>query len=478
MTVQDIDTDNALEEIRKLLKEEKDISPALKASIEVMIFLVTVLVNRLGLNSRNSSKPPSSDFGNSDKKKDEKDKKKGNKRNPGGQPGRKGKTLKAVENPDEIIPIEIDRRSLPRGGQYTSDGFEKRQVFNIKISRHVIEYQAEVLVDDEGNRFVAPFPDGVNQKTQYSSEVKAHAVYLSQFQLIPYARLSDYFGDILDLPVSTGSLCNFNLEAYHLLESVEDFIKAQLIKEALLHADETGVKVGGKRIWLHCASSTLWTYLYPHNSRGSEAMDEMGILPKFKGVLCHDHWKAYFSYICLHALCNAHHLRELERAYEQDGQKWAKNMKNLLLEMNQLTKDNSGALTETQAKPLIKRFRTLLTQGNKECPENLEKSGKRGKVAQPKSRNLLNRLRIYETEALRFLTDEDVPFTNNQGENDIRMSKVHQKISGCFRSMMGAKIFCRIRGFLITCRKQGVNPADALRDLFAGKLPDFIQTNL
>ena len=204
-------------------------------------------------------------------------------------------------------------------------------------------------------------------------------------------------------------------------------------------------------------------------------MEEMDVLPQFKGVLCHDHWKAYFTYICLHALCNAHHLRELERAYEQDGQRWAKNMKNLLLEMNQLTKENEGALTEAQAKPLIKRYRSLLTQGSKECPENESIAGKRGKTAQSKSRNLLNRLREYEKEALRFLTDADTPFTNNQGENDIRMSKVHQKISGCFRSMMGAKIFCRVRGFLITCRKHGVNPADALKDLFAGKLPDFIK---
>ena len=150
-------------------------------------------------------------------------------------------------------------------------------------------------------------------------------------------------------------------------------------------------------------------------------------------------------------------------------------MKNLLLEMNQLTKENEGALTEDQAKPLIKRYRSLLTQGSKECPENETIAGKRGRTAQSKSRNLLNRLREYEKEALRFLTDTDTPFTNNQGENDIRMSKVHQKISGCFRSMMGAKIFCRVRSFLITCRKHGVNPADALAGLFAGKLPDFIK---
>lgn len=477
MTIHDIDTDEALANIKKIMAEEKDLSPALKTAIEVMILLVTVLVNRIGLNSRNSSKPPSSDFGSNEKGADDKDtsNKNGKGRKPGGQLGRTGKTLKAVDNPDEVATLKIDRRTLPRGGQYTSAGFEKRQVFNIKISRHVIEYQAEVLVDENGKRFTAPFPEGVDQKTQYGNDVKAHSTYMSQFQMVPYNRLSDYFTSIIGMPVSEGSLYNFNLRAYHLLEHVEDHIKLQLLEEALLHADETGIKVGKKKVWLHCVSSPLWTYLYPHTSRGTEAMEEMDVLPNYTGVLCHDHWKAYFTYICLHALCNAHHLRELDRAYEQDGQRWAKNMKNLLVEMNQLTKENDGALTESQAKPLMKRYRTLLTQGNKECPENAAIAGKRGRTAQSKSRNLLNRLREYETEALRFLTDKDVPFTNNQGENDIRMTKVHQKISGCFRSMMGAKIFCRVRGFLITCRKHGVNPADSLTDLFNGKLPDFIK---
>jgi transposase len=475
MTVNDIDTDEALANIKKLLGKEKNISPALKAAIEVMILLVTVLVNRLGLNSGNSSKPPSSDYGANERKRKSNGKNNSGQRKAGGQPGRKGKTLKAVDNPDEVISLEIDRRTLPRDGQYISAGFEKRQVFNIKISRHVTEYQAEILVDQNGKKFTATFPNGVDNKTQYGSEVKAHSVYMSQFQMVPYHRLSDYFSSIIGMPISEGSLYNFNLRAYQLLEQVEDYVKLQLLEEAMLHADETGIRVGKKRIWLHCVSSPLWTYLYPHKSRGTDAMEEMDVLPNYTGVLCHDHWKAYFTYICLHALCNAHHLRELERAYEQDGQRWAKNMKNLLLEMNELTKDNDGALTEDQAKPLMKRYRTLLTQGNKECPENVSVNGKRGRTAQSKSRNLLIRLREYETEALRFLTDKDVPFTNNQGENDIRMSKVHQKISGCFRSMTGAKIFCRVRGFLITCRKQGVNPADALKDLFAGKLPKFIK---
>ncbi len=201
----------------------------------------------------------------------------------------------------------------------------------------------------------------------------------------------------------------------------------------------------------------------------------MDVLPHFKGVLCHDHLKTYFQFLCAHALCNAHHLRELERAYEQDGQQWAKQIQTLLLEMNKASKDAGGALSNEAAEPYIERYREILVRAEQECPKNtVREKGKRGRIPQTKARNLRDRLLDYEGTVLRFLTNKGVPFTNNRGENDIRMSKVQQKISGCFRSMMGARIFCRIRSFLITCRKQGVSPAKAIEDLFLGKLPDFM----
>ncbi len=487
MTVDNIDTSQAIADIKRLLQEDKSLSPALRTAIEIMIFLVTVLTNRLGLNSRNSSKPPSSDFGqgkkgNEEKHKDDnKTKESQSKRKPGGQPGRNGVTLEIVKDPDEIIPLSIDRRKLPKEGHYQPGGVEIRQVFNVRFKRFVIEYQAEILIDEQGNRYVASFPDEVGNKTQFAAEVKSHAVYLSQYQLLPYERIAQYFSDLASLPISPGSLCNFNQKAYDLLEAFDGIAKQRLIQGemligAMLNTDETGINVNGKTIWLHVACNTKWTYFYPHAARGKEAMDEMGILPTYRGTLCHDHWKAYFQYEeCEHALCNAHHLRELERAWEQDEQQWAKNMAALLIEMRDAAEAAGGALSEEAAKPLIKRYRGLLTRGDKECPRNTQRvDGKRGKIAQTKSRNLLERLRDYEEEALRFLTNPEVPFTNNLGENDIRMTKVQQKVSGCFRSMNGAKIFCRIRSFLVTCRKHGVSPAKALSDLFAGKLPDFV----
>jgi transposase len=478
MTVEDIDTDEAISNIRQLLKDDTTLSPGLKAAVEVMIFLVSVLTNRLGLNSRNSSKPPSTDFGaNSDKKNKGDSKSNSSKRKPGGQQGHIGTTLDIIDNPDETISIAIDRRTLPREYEYKSEGVEIRQVFSIRIKRFVTEYQAEVLVDEHGNRYVADFPSEISNKAQYDGTVKAHTVYLSQFQLIPYERIAQYFWEVAQLPLSQGSLYNFNQKAYQMLEEFDAIAKQRLIEGTLIHADETGINVNGERIWLHNASNEKWTYFYPHAIRGKVAMDEIGILPNFTGVLCHDHWKPYLKYMdCLHALCNAHHLRELERAHEQDGQRWAKNMKSLLIEMNDATKEPGGALSEGEAKPFVKRYRSLLTRANKECPRNTERiEGKRGKISQSKSRNLLDRLVNYEDEVLRFLTNPEVPFTNNQGENDIRMTKVQQKISGCFRSINGAKIFCRIRSFLVTCRKHGESPANALSDLFAGKLPDFVK---
>lgn len=204
-------------------------------------------------------------------------------------------------------------------------------------------------------------------------------------------------------------------------------------------------------------------------------MNDFGILPEFKGVAIHDHWKPYLGYDCEHALCNAHHLRELERAWEQDGQRWAKNMHRLLLKMKEAKEAAGGKLTKQEVDRLRKKYRTLLARANGECPEP-ETTGqkKRGRKKRSKARNLLERLRDYEAETLRFLTDPRVPFTNNLSERDIRMTKVQKKISGCFRSLDTAKIFCRIRSYLSTCRKHGTDHTEALRLLFIGKSPPFI----
>jgi transposase len=253
------------------------------------------------------------------------------------------------------------------------------------------------------------------------------------------------------------------------LEYFEEWARRSLIGSLCNNADETGINVDGKRIWLHSVSNEKVTLFHPDEKRGQDAMDRMGVLAYFKGVLMHDHWKPYFGYDCTHALCNAHHLRELEASVEFDNQKWAKKMQDLLIAMRDAVEKSGGSISKARAMKFRKAYRKLLKEANEECPRNPKQR------AQTKSRNLLERLRDFENETLRFLEDPRVPFTNNRGENDIRMTKVQQKISGCFRSMDGAKVFCRIRSYLSTCRKNGIGPSEALKLLFDGKRPAFMK---
>jgi len=465
-----IDIDKVIQETNELIEKDKELSSASKAMFNMLILLIQLLAKRIGLNSRNSSKPPSTDAPNVPKNK------KGNSTNkPGGQKGHVGSTLEKVTAPDETKVIPIDRTTIPPG-RYREDGFETRQVFDIHICRKVTEYQAQVLVNEKGQRFVAPFPKGVTKAVQYGKTVKAHAVYMSQYQLIPYARIQEYFTDQLQIPISKGSIFNFNKVAHGLLTEFSEITKKHLVASARMNVDETGINIDGKRRWLHCASNDLWTDFFPHVKRGCEAMDERGIIAQFSGVLCHDHWKPYYRYDgCLHALCNAHHSRELIRSFEQDGQQWANEMDELLKTINKEMRDAGGVLPENITQTYRKKYQDILTRADIECPAptRAESDKKQGRLKRSKSRNLLERLSKYEDDVLRFMSDINVPFTNNQGENDIRMTKVQQKISGCFRSMEGAEIFCRVRGYLSTCQKHGVSSSQAMELLFDGKLPDF-----
>ena len=468
MKINGIDVDATLKKVETVLSEEKGLPPAIRSMVELLVLLITLLAKSFNLNSSNSSKPPSSDPNRKKVRKAKGDKK------AGGQKGRVGVTLQKVDEPDKIEVVKLDRRKLPPG-KYKEAGYESRQVFDIDISRIVTEYQAEILEDSKGNQFVAPFPKGVTKAVQYGTSLKAHSVYMSQFQLIPYKRIQGYFREQLGIPVSEGSIYNFNQEAYGLLATFEEKVKTKLAGSDLLHVDETGINMNGDKRWLHCTSNSSWTYFFPHEKRGTDAMNAVGILPKFRGILCHDHWKPYYKYDCTHALCNAHHLRELEGVWEGDKQQWAKDAKSLLEEINRAVNDAGGLLEAGESGKYRQRYRSILKNAEAECPapDETNRKGKRGRVKRTKARNLLERLIEYEFDVLRFMDNKIVPFTNNLGENDIRMTKVQQKISGCFRSMEGAKIFCRVRSYLSTCRKQGVSSSQALEILFRGELPDF-----
>ena len=316
VTIDNINVEESIQRVTTLIAAEQDLSPALKSSLEVLLVLVTLLLNRLGLNSKNSSKPPSTDPFR------RKESRAASGRKPGGQPGHVGTTLKPVSDPDIVKEIRVNRSVLPPG-RYRCCGHEARQVIDVDITTLVTEWRAEVVEDEQDRRHVAPFPEGITRPVQYGIGVKVNAVYMSQFQMVPYNRIEDHFLEQMGIPVSSGSIVNFNRDAYDRLGFFELWVQKALRQEGLLHVDETGINIGGKRCWLHNVSSPGLSHFAPHEKRSSEAIEAIGILPGFTGILCHDHWKPYFHYGRFHALCNAHHLRELERAWEQDGQQWA-----------------------------------------------------------------------------------------------------------------------------------------------------------
>lgn len=481
MSIGNINVEESIKNARELMEKE-NISPALRAALEVILLLVQILIGKLGLNSKNSSLPPSQD---PNRKRKELEKENGEGKKRGGQKGRKGVRLVPVENPDEEREIPLDKNTLPEGHQYKRGEPEKRQVFDIIISTYVTQYNAEVWIDERGKKYTATFPEGVTQQTQYGNSVKSHAVYLSTYQLLPTKRISEYFGDKFGFPISEGSICNWNREAGKILRELKfpELLKEKLIESEYLNLDETGQKIGTKTRWLHNASNKEWTYLFSHPKRGKQAMDEMGILEKYGGVMIHDHWKPYYGYEGkTHSLCNAHHLRELQGVIDKEEKhQWAKNLKELLIETKFSTEESGGVLSREDQERVRKKYREIIEEAEKpegECPppkeedRPLTKDGKKrkGRLKKSKARNLLERFKNFEDDVLRFMTQKNIPFTNNLGERDLRMTKVKQKISGCFQSEQSAQDFALIRSFIGSAKKQNLSPSSVLNILFEKKL--------
>lgn len=421
------------------------------------------LAAMLGTDSTNSHLPPSQDPHR------EKNSRAAEKRKPGGQLGHKGTRLLPFEYPDKVVRLEVDAAKLLPGA--TLVGIKKCQVVEIESNRLVIEYQAEVYRLPDGSEVTADFPEGVKADIQYGQSVKTITAYSSVFQLMPYRRVKDMLSQ-LGIPISEGSIFNFLKEGYDRLETFENWLLQKLTNATLLHADETGININRKTNWIHTLATNELTLLVPHAKRGKEAIEDIGVLPGYSGLVCHDCWASYFAYDdATHVLCNAHIMRELKGAEEKYGCHWAKLMHALFKAMYKVCEDGGGSVPADMRKKLRTRYRTILTNGEKECgiTDDL------GKQKRTKPQNLLIRLREHEESVLRFLEDPAIPFTNNLAENALRMAKVQQKISGCFRTIEGAKFFCRIRGYLSTCLKNGVSPTEALVLLFNEKMPDFIR---
>jgi len=435
---------------------------------------VCELEQRLAKNSRNSSKPPSSD---GFKKPAPKSLRKKGKRKSGGQPGHPGHTLKRVEKPDHTEKHRVERcaccgRSL---ADQLPDAVEKRQVHDLPPLRLIVtEHQAATKLCECGHLNKASFPEGVNAPVQYGERIKAAAVYAKNYQYLPYERTCELLNDLFNCPMSEGTLANIIAQSDELAANPVEKIKKLVERATVAHFDETGSRVEGKLWWMHSASTAEATYYDIHRKRGSEAFDEIGILPDFVGRAIHDFWKPYFRYSCSHGLCNAHHLRELIFVHEQHQQAWADHMIDCLLDIKDavdLARQTTDRLEEKQIQDFEAHYQRILDEGyaqNPLSPQPAGKKKKRGRRKKTKPRNLLERLEEHRAEALAFMYDFNVPFDNNQAERDLRMMKVQQKISGTFRTEDGAKAFCRIRSYISTARKNAVGAMDALTRLFSG----------
>jgi len=421
-------------------------------------------------NSRNSHKPPSSDG----LKRIPKVRKPSGKK-PGGQKGHKGTTLQMVENPDIIEVHKVER--CGRCGQSLKGkeilGYDRRQVFDLPaIKVEVTEHQAEIKeCGGCGTLTTAEFPEEVRHKAQYGPGLKATAAYIKGYGLLSYERAAELFEDLFGVPLSGGTLVNIDQEIVERLEEVNERIKEQILDSPIVHFDETGMRIEGKLHWLHVAGTEEATYYMPHGKRGSQAIEAIGILPSFEGIAVHDGWSSYFNYGCDHALCNAHHLRELTFVHEQDGQRWAKQMIEFLLEVKEKKEKSKGQrFSVKRIQEFEWRYREIVAMGMAANPPPAQEGKKkRGRKKKSKAANLLDRLRQHEKAVLAFMYAFSVPFHNNLGERDIRMMKVQQKISGTFRSFEGALSFCRIRSYISTVKKQGLNVMSALQDIFSGK---------
>lgn len=444
------------------------------ARIHALEERVQSLENQQAKNSRNSSKPPASD---GFKKPAPKSLRKKGKRKSGGQPGHTGHTLKMSEKPDrsEVHRVEECEHCGCSLIDQSADGVEKRQVHDLPPLRLLVtEHRAETKTCCCGHVNKAAFPEGINAPVQYGEGIKAAAVYLKNYQFLPYERTCELLNDFFGCPMSEGTLANIIAQSHELAADPAEKIKALVEQAAVAHFDETGSRVDGKLWWLHSASTAQATYYDIHRKRGSEAIDEIGILPDFIGRAIHDFWKPYFGYDCLHGLCNAHHLRELIFVHEQHQQDWADRMIDCLLDIKEAVdqaKENTNHLVAGQIQSSEARYQQILDEGYAQnpltpLPPNAKK--KRGRRKKTKARNLLERLDEHRAETLAFMYDFNVPFDNNQAERDLRMMKVQQKISGMFRTEEGAKAFCRMRSYISTARKNAVSAMDALTCLFSG----------
>jgi transposase len=448
-----------------------------KKKVEALEVRVKELERRLHLNPENSHKPPSSS-----RFKKIKNQRVKTGKPIGGQKGHSGVDPELDDAPDQVIRHEVLKcRSCGRPLKEVKEAeIDRRQVVDIKDGRPFITEHQRVTKYcpdcGEMNRGSVPDARWMKAKKIFGPTLRSIALYFMGYQLIPIARTREILSDLFGVSVSQGSLCNFMREASRHLCEWEISQKSQLTHSSLLHTDETGARCEKRNDWVHVLSTDQLTLLFPHKSRGADAQKEFGVLPEFTGHLVRDGFKSYDQFTkSTHSFCNAHILRELKFLHEEEKQRWALDFSEYLkATLHRMNQKKSISIAKVKGE-----YRRLLRIGFKECgfehewkgrpPDWFKKTWENGKPIEipmyrrrkmSRAMNLLARLRDNMKEVLAFALNKAVPFTNNQAERDLRMLKVKEKISGCFRSQGMAKDFLRFRSFLGTLRKQELHLLD------------------
>jgi transposase len=460
-----------VERLNDLLRE-KD------AQIAILMQRVAQLEAMLGRNSKNSSMPPSAEgFA-----KPPAANRAARRRRPGKQPGDHGHRLEPVTHPDHVV-IHAPKCCVNCERNLTNALVvkeERRQVFDLPHVRAVVtEHRVQTRHCACGATTSARFPSEAIGPTCYGPGVRALLTYLVVAQHLPIERACEVFRECCGINVSSGFAASLLGEASEGLSEFVTATRVALRESPVLHLDETGARVAGKLGWVHSASTTTLTAYLFHRRRGRVAIDDFGVLPGYQGIAVHDGWTPYRHYGAKHQLCGAHHAREL-RAASEEGQPWAEELSTLLAttldQVHAAKAAGKRALPTRTFNSLARRYDELISAGYAANPPPV-RTGQKGRPSRTKAANLVHRLDVYRDDVLRFARDFTSPFTNNLAESDLRMVKLQQKISGCYRTEAGATNYLTIRSYVSTARKQGINVLGALRDLFEGKpfLPNIAQ---
>ncbi len=379
---------------------------------------------------------------------------------------------RTVEN-FEVSPVSFCEECGEDLHKVPCDGYERRTQIDIVFEKVVTHVDAEIKPCPHcGTEARGSFPAAFCGPLQYGAGIKAYALNLLIAQMLSLKRVQQSLETLLGQLISEATILKYVMLLHLALETWEKAAIEGLLTLPALHVDETSLRVDKKNQWIHVCSGGEITLKFLHEKRGTEAMQAIGVIPRYGGVIVHDCWASYLSYEhCSHGLCGAHLLRELTFIVEADGYPWAKNMKRLLHETcTRVAERKRKTLSARQYENLQKRYRNILTRGEQELPPlPTRQSGKRGRIAKSDAHNLWERLKTHETAVLLFARDPHVPFTNNRAERDLRMSKVKQKVSGCFRKPEYAKAYCRISSYLQTMANRGYNPLVAIQLALSGQ---------